>query len=353
VSGDGLDPEAVITALHSIDPAAALPVVFGGVVDCQRDLLTRIQRTHRLLGAPLSTLANLQDPQWRANWLSRIGVAHPETRLIAPQAQSGWLQKQAGASGGEHICRYESDSASRSAGDKSVYYQQYLRGRSLSVTAIVSADSVRIVGYADQTPAGDGESFRFEGARAITATSLESDLSRSLNRAVLAAVDSLPLAGLVSFDFIVCQSADSDGEFCYLLEINARPSANFELFDANGALFRAHLEACDSVRRMGSRQRGPHRLVDCSPTKLRRGFSVVYAARPVSMPANFSWPHWARDRSPAGRFSDINEPLCTVHADTAHGGGLAELLAKRSKQIHNRFQRSSIVEGGTDQGNVV
>jgi len=322
-------------------------------VDCQLDLLRRIQRRHLLLGSPLTTLAKLQDPLWRANWLNRIDVAHPQTRLFASEAEPGWLQKQVGASGGEHICRYEGESASSSDGDRSVYYQQYLCGRSLSVTAIVSADSVRIVGYADQTPARPEDSFRFDGARAIRASSLDSDLRRSLNRVVTAAADTLPLAGLVSFDFIVSQRDHNDSQSCFLLEINARPSANFELFDASGALFSAHLEACAGVRRIGARQRRPHRLVDYTPSKLRRGFSVVYAARPVSMPANFAWPHWARDRSPAGRYCAVNEPLCTVHAETAHCRELAELLAQRRKQIHNRFQRSSMVEVGTDQGVVV
>jgi len=361
-SATGLDQQAVIDALNTLDSTASVPIVYGSVVDSQFELLEQIQATRCLLGSPVSSLRKLQEPMWRADWLRRIGIAHPQTRMTVPACTKAWLSKRIDGSGGDHIqicgSDVEPDPATdvSSAGTESNYFQRHVKGRSLSITALICSGEARIIGYADQTPSVIDNTFRFAGATAIDPVTLNHRLRRSLDDCILKVASSLSLVGLVSFDFIVDDPSvdgSADTNACWLLEINARPSANFELFDHTGELFRRHLQAGIEMRERRNNEIAPHRLVDCVKTKLRRGFSVVYADRPFKMMADFKWPCWTRDRSPAGRQTGINQPLCTVHGVEETHGGLSQLLKTRQAHIESMFYQSSNKHGvRSDRGNV-
>ncbi len=328
---NGFDAEGLLAALDGVDPRARLAVVFASVIDLQPALLSRIAERRQVYGTPAAVLAHLSHPAWRRRWLRSCGVAHPDTRLRAPSDVSGWIRKRRLASGGYHIVPA---SCAPSAGEdlRRWYYQRYHVGMSLSVTALCSAQALRVVGFAEQTPVDVARSFRFGGACGLGDDDWPRRWRQRVEHSVARLSGNCAARGLVSFDFVV---NDND---CVLLEVNARPSANFELFDEAGTLFRQHLEAC----RDGSRTKAAAHLQGYVPPdeksrRLLRGYSVVYADRPVTVPPAFDWPDWVRDRAGVGTTIGEGEPLCSVHAQHYSGKELRQLLAQRVSLIGRRL----------------
>jgi predicted ATP-grasp superfamily ATP-dependent carboligase len=108
----------------------------------------------------------------------------------------------------------------------------------------------------------------------------------------------LGLAGLVSFDFMLNEGVP------YLLEVNPRAGATLDVFDdAEGSLFRAHIDAC-----RGQTPSPP------KPGAGARAAALLYAgAEPVTIP-QLAWPDWTSDRPlPQTRIPKYR-PIATVHA---------------------------------------
>lgn len=334
-----LDCHAVCSNLERIDPDRRLAVVFGGVVDQQFELLAQIGRHRRVYGTQPAVLARLYDPVWRQHWLIQQNVAHPQTQLNAPASPVGWLSKQRSGSGGQHIetldhsARADSTRSQMNASKQQAaacYYQRRLSGLSLSVTVLVNSDSISVIGYADQTPERAPQSLRYSGAIELRDEDWSVDQRQRVEAIVQRLASDTQMRGLVSFDFLL------DEQNCWLLEINPRPSANFELFDHQGALFQSHIDACRG--RFDKVADGPLPVVNLSfreNQRLRRGFSVVYARQSTVVRSGFRWPIWARDRPRSGTNISIDEPLCTVHAQHTLDGELRRLLTERQALIHS------------------
>jgi predicted ATP-grasp superfamily ATP-dependent carboligase len=114
----------------------------------------------------------------------------------------------------------------------------------------------------------------------------------------------LPLAGLVSFDFLLV------GEQPHLLEVNPRPGATLDVFDdAMGMLFHAHMAASRGLSAPLPNLAGS------------RSAAILYAdAGPLVVPP-VAWPSWTADRPHAGTRIPRGRPIATVMAgaDTPEG----------------------------------
>jgi predicted ATP-grasp superfamily ATP-dependent carboligase len=123
---------------------------------------------------------------------------------------------------------------------------------------------------------------------------------------------------LNSADFMV------DGDDFWILEINPRPGATLDIFEADGAsLFTLHTGACAGD------------LPDEAPRlDGAKASAIFYAERDVIAPERFEWPSWSADRPNAGIAIKAGEPLCTVHAAAATGVEARALVDERSASVH-------------------
>ena len=105
----------------------------------------------------------------------------------------------------------------------------------------------------------------------------------------------IPLKGLNTLDFII------QGERIYVLEVNHRPSASMQLYDAD--LFGAHLNACRGI--LANTKFTSHTV--CA-------YQIIYADRSITIPNGFFWPKACRDLPIAGSIIRKGQPICSIIA---------------------------------------
>jgi predicted ATP-grasp superfamily ATP-dependent carboligase len=201
------------------------------------------------------------------------------------------------------------------------YFQRIASG--VPVSALFAADGERamVLGFSAQwaspTPALP---FRWGGA--VRPANLTAGMTGLLTDAVDHFVQSIPLVGLNSADFLV------DGDEFRLLEINPRPGATLDMFEpAEGSLFALHVAACE-----GRLSDAPPRLDGACAA------AIVYAESDIVASPATEWPDWTADRPVPGTAIKAGEPLCTVKATAATAvaakARVDERLAKVLAMVH-------------------
>ena len=281
---------------------------FEGAPETLRALAQRLP----LLGNPPPTVALLKDPGAFATLLDALALPHPQTRLAPPTDAGGWLVKRSGGAGGWHVARWR-PGAAVAPGD---YFQRAESGDSSSALFLADGRRARIIGFNRQLHLAFGDRpFCHLGlvgrARVRHARAVES--------AVFALTRAGGLRGLGSLDFL------DRPEGISILEVNPRPSASVELYDADFApgLFALHLRACAGE------------LPDFAAGSRSRGARVVHAWRATAIPADAAFPAWCVDRPAPGTRVAAGQPLCTVTAEAATPEASEALLAARHDKINH------------------
>lgn len=308
------DAGRLLAAAEELAPAGRCAgVVLGSGFEADTGLMARLARGRRLLGNSPETVTAIKDPARFFALLERLGVPHPETRLAPPADTAGWLAKRRGGSGGTHVV-----AASAAPRGKGVYFQRFRPGPSLSALFLADGRRALVVGWNEQWAAGPATRFLYGGGMgcAALAPGVEAEIAAALDRIVAEA----GLIGLNGLDFI----AGDEGWLA--LEINPRPTASVEYYDADWprGLLAAHVEACDG-RLPAARP----------PAGVTRGHAVIFAARQVAVRPGFRFPAWCRDIPNPGTLIPAGGPVCTVHAEAADTGGLRQLVAIRRAEIES------------------
>jgi len=308
------DAQRLLTAADELAPARRCAgVVLGAGFEADTGLMTRLAEGRRLLGNSAETVAAIKDPARFFPLLDRLGVAHPETRLVPPPDPAGWLAKRRGGAGGTHVM-----AASAAPGGSDAYYQRLQPGRSLSVLFLADGRRALVVGCNEQWAAGAAMPFLYGGGMGCAALppQMASEIAAALDRIVA----ETGLIGLNGLDFI----AGDDGWLA--IEINPRPTAPLEYYDADWprGLLAAHIEACDG-RLPAARP----------PAGAVRGHAIIFAARQVAVRPGFRFPAWCRDIPNPGTAIPAGGPVCTVHAEAADTGWLRQLVANRRAEIES------------------
>src|SRR5262249_45186372 len=184
------------------------------------------------------------------------------------------------------------------------------------VSALFLAEGRRAtrVGFSTQwSAAAPHQPFRYGGA--VTPAAVSPHVAAALDDVIRRITRVVPLMGINSADFLV------DGDQFWLLEINPRPGATFDVFESEGgSLFALHVDACGGKL--------PARIPD--PVGARAS-AIVYAAQDIpTMPA-VEWPDWTADRPRADTSIRSGDPLCTVTAAAATADEARALVAQRSQ----------------------
>jgi len=111
----------------------------------------------------------------------------------------------------------------------------------------------------------------------------------------------------------------ADG-FNYVLEINPRPPASMQLYDAD--LLCRHIQACNG------------KLTPNLPIQTRiSAYQVIYAEHDLNIPKQFCWPEGVVDIPKAGALIRKGQPICSIIAHEKNPQLVFEQLAIRQQQL--------------------
>jgi len=298
--GIALDAERLLTALAAQARGSPPDIVIGSGLEHAPALASRIAAHGRLHANQSATIAALKDPELAAALLRATGWDVPVTQRDPPGDWPGWLEKQAGATGGAHVRR-----ARNAPAGAHVYFQREVRGQPMSVTFLADGERAWLLGFNRLRTATQGEAaFRYGGAvgNIAVAAPLRARTQSCLDRLVRVT----GLRGLAGVDFVLA------GCEPIAIEINPRPTATFELYDDDvpEGLVHWHLLSFERpvpelAERLG-RERAP-----C------RALGIVYADEPVPIPADPGFPEWCRDLPCGETTIAAGAPVLSVFAEAA------------------------------------
>lgn len=311
----GFDRTALLAAAERLCPAHRCGgLVYGAGFESCPELLSQLTEDRELLGNDPRILARLGSPRQFFAMLDQLGIPYPATMFRCPDDTRDWLAKRAGACGGGHV-----RAAHQAVGESGYYFQRKIAGRIMSVVFLANGRQAGIVGVSEQWKAATLKASPYSYGGAVSDQPLSRRLRGDIGAAINACVDKAELRGLNSMDVVV------DGAGFRVLEINARPTATVELYEAGSgqSLIELHIQAC--------RGKVPK---DRTPRHRRHAQLVVYAEQALRVPGRVSWPGWCSDLPPPGSHIESGEPLCTVHASGTGGLALYRLLQRRRIALH-------------------
>lgn len=272
-------------------PHAPIGIICGTGFEDRPQLLARLAQRWRVFGNDADTVATVKDPEIFAATCRDCDIPHPRLAHSPPPVPAGWVVKRRGGAGGGHVAV----SSGRECRE-GVYYQSHVRGAAVSALLLANGVSAITLGLSTQWSCPTlRQPFRYGGA--VQPADVAPGVAERLADAACRLAEALSLKGLNSADFIV------DGYNFWILEINPRPGATLDIFEADGrSLFALHMAACAGA------------LVDPPRFDRAKASAIFYADCNVIAPGGFQWPEWCADRPQAGIAIKAGEPLCTVHA---------------------------------------
>jgi len=318
-----------LRALADNAPSPILGVVYGSGLEDRTELLRLIAKHWPLLGTDAATVARLKAPEDFFATLDRLGIAHPPTSSRPPSRGGAWLAKKRGGAGGSHIKPGRLTKAATN-----LYYQQRVDGRALSALFVANGSGARVLGFSEQWTAPRRSSpWRYGGA--VCPATISPSVARRVTEAVMKVARAFAIRGLASADFLVRD------EEPFLLEINPRPGASFDIFDRGAKpLLSLHLEAI----REGTLPSRAFKFRDAMAS------AIVYAERGGKAPSGAAWPAWVADRPKPSEWIDKNRPICTVLARARTAAGAERLAEARRCQILKLLQPITARNAGERDG---
>jgi predicted ATP-grasp superfamily ATP-dependent carboligase len=286
-----------------------LGIVCGTGFEDRPELLEHLAQYGRIFGSSAATVRRVKDPEAFASLCRDCAVPHPEISRARPSDTAGWLAKRTGGAGGSHVVAAETRDA------VNFYYQRHVPGEPVSALFVSDGKRALVLGFSAQwaSPARH-QLYRYGGA--IRPALLPENISGLLEDVVRKIARAIPLHGLCSADFLV------DGDDFRLLEVNPRPGATLDIFEApRSSLFALHMAAC-----AGELAAQAPSLAGSSAT------AIAYGKHDMHVPA-FDWPEWSADRPHAGTLVKEGEPLCTVRATATGHAESRALIEQRLEMI--------------------
>ena len=292
-------------------------VIYGNGFEKNIQSMFFLQEKITLLGNSPEVFAKVQDKYYLFSFLSENNILFPEVHFSRPES-GGWLIKPLQSEGGFGI-RHENG---HGIVDKKNYWQRYLEGKSMSALFVADGEKAEILGFNKQWSVShsNGQAFVFSGIHNYASLS---DINKSIiANWLVKLVAHFGLRGLNSVDFILHQ------EHCYFLEINPRPTASIELYDASW--FAVHVGSSEGQE------------IDINVDQQDyKAYQIIYAESDFQIPEDIIWPEWSQDRPRSGAIIREQQPVCSI---IARGESSQQVLAKLKT-------RQSLIENTIKQGN--
>jgi predicted ATP-grasp superfamily ATP-dependent carboligase len=282
---------------HFIQRYGVTHVIYGSGFEYYPESLRYLDNKLIVLGNSIDTFLRTQDKSDFFSSLDKLSIPYPEVCFVAPNNQAGWLVKPIQGQGGLGIQRYRPKQQVRSL----VYWQKFQAGAQYSVLFLADGKSAQMIGFNTQwtIDLGEGREFIFSGI--INSCELLNEDKERITDWLHKLACEFRLKGLNSLDFI--QADDK----IFVLEINPRPSASMQLYDAD--LLSRHIKSSQG------------QLTDYAPSKKGyTGYQIVYAKQDITIPYAFEWPNGCMDLPEFGVTYRTGEPVCSIiaHQKQAH-----------------------------------
>ncbi len=303
-------------------PESCAGLVYGSGLEGRSGLLERLSKGRKLFGNRPETVAVLKDPARFFPLLDSLDIAHPVVRLDPPADVAGWLVKRTGGAGGAHVRQARPRHRARA----NRYFQRFHPGRTLSVLFAADGRRAQVIGFNEQWTAGIRHCAPYCYGGAVSQASLSQKTQRRIAGMLDGLVMDTGLVGLNGLDFILA------GETTLVLEVNPRPTATIDLYDADveGGMLALHLRAC----------RGE--MPKISAASVARAHAIVYAAVALRVPVGIEWPEWCTDLPEGGSVIPMGAPVCSVHTAAATSTEARKLvLARRSRMEDSLLERAA------------
>lgn len=313
---------------QTLEPGQQLVVITATGFESQLELLAALEdcadAAHaRCAFNRAAVMKTVIDPEVFFAACDALHIAHPVTLTTPPQAahDAAWLIKQRGGHGAAHVRNYTTHASHASLArayekpSEQAYYQQYINGCEHSLLAINNNLATVWLGLNGQCIEQTAEgSRRYRGAISQTMSNAMNDVktlpdwASELMTRLRGLCERLNVRGLFSADVIV------KDDVAYLLEINARPTATFELHDGARALLE-HLKAfgitifseTSSLSGMPKKSFAGHRYVFA-----KRDLIVSHALNAKLLTQGLKAP--ITDWPITGSRIEQGMPLCNLHA---------------------------------------
>lgn len=292
---------------------------YGSGFEPYLDSLRSLGSRMTLLGNQPDVFAIVQDKPAFFSLLQRLQIPYPDVSFCLPDQLEGWLIKPMQGEGGVGIKKSRVDSGA----NPSVYWQIYQQGTPHSVLFLADGNGSQIVGFNRQwtTTLSDKDEFIFSGI--INHTALSHEQKTRISDWLNLLVPELCLKGLNSLDFIQSENAS------YVLEINPRPPASMQLYDAD--LFVRHIKACEGE--LIGYEIGQDDFT---------AYQIVYAVRNIRIPSGFKWPTYVADIPVADSIINKAQPICSMIVRGKEPDKVLEQLQISQELIINQLDRFQI-----------
>ena len=287
-----LDETAFKRVFSDLELSEVEGFLYGSLFDATPELLDWIATRVQIIGNTPEVLKKAKAFSF-FDLLDDLKIRHPEVRLEKPVKTEGWLCKQIGGSGGMHV---RSATHSISAD----YFQREVSGEPVSILFVADGKEIQTIGFNRQLVAPTPElPYRFAGV--VGGVKLPDAIEKVFCEAARKLTRALGLRGICSLDAVL------EGETLWILELNPRLSATFDLYPN---LMSLHVQGCAG------------NLTELPVFTVSKAQLILYADKTLVLPLDFDWPTWAIDIPHADQASkeiviEKNAPICSVRAEAA------------------------------------
>jgi len=288
-------------------------IVYGGGFENHPESLRYLNCYLLMRGNSPDVFIGLHDKPAFFAVLNQLNIPYPQVCFTTPNESVGWLIKPLRGLGGVGIKRYLGEEVGSDS-----YCQKYQKGQQYSALFLADGFNMQLVGFNSQwaTRLDDSREFMFSGI--INDCDLKLEQQEKIVSWLNILVPLFNLKGLNSLDFI------SDGVHSYLLEINPRPSASMQLYEAN--LFARHIRAS-----LGELILSQYPINGC------RGYEVVYAQQDIIIPDGFLWPEGCLDLPESGVICRTGQPICSIMSHKMQASLVMRALQTQQLNLQKRF----------------
>jgi len=283
-------------------------VIYGSGFEYYPESLRYLGSRLLVLGNLPDTFVNLHDKPAFFSSLDQLNIPYPDVRFAPPTNAGNWLVKPMQGQGGVGIKRYQQNDIDELA----VYWQTYQAGTQHSVLFLADSQEIQIIGFNTQWTISLDENQAFIFSGIINSCALLNEQKEWIANWLMKLVPLFALKGLNSMDFIQA------GDKSFVLEINPRPSASMQLYDAD--LLNRHIKACQGE------------LTDYRRHTDFTGYQIVYAEQDVLISEDFDWPPWCMDLPGSGVICRTGQPICSIIAHQKQAQSVMKDLL--IKQLH-------------------
>lgn len=290
-------------------------IVTGSGFEANPELIDALRRLAPVYSNTNETITLLKQPDTFFKLLDMNSIKYPEFLLNYPDNPENYLIKEIASMGGEQVqwCRDVSCEDSLNS-----YFQKYVDGTVSSAVFLADGQCSRIVGFNKQWQSKQFASMPFLYSGACSIGNVTDRHYDEIERIINCIVKQSGLQGLCGLDYILTEAGE-----IYVLEVNPRPPASFELHETGTSLFDAHVSCFDDRMK-------DLKLERCNAC---RAYVILYAEHDIQIPIDFEWPVWVKDRPSSGARIKKHYPVCTVHVEEHYLSDISEAIQLRRDQI--------------------